>query len=379
LHNDSFFSSRQDAKAAKKTLVGFSPWRPLRLCASLARFPIFGFGLRETMNQRLVVTVVLVVGCLVCSLPLSAASAPSKVVFTFGGLNERSGVLFVAKDAGILQKHGLDAQVVHVRSGAVGLSALASGETQFHGGSATGASIGAMAGGLDLVFVAGLINKLDGTFVVVPNIKTPADLKGKRIGVQSIGGGAWMFAMLAFDHWGLNPERDNIQFRIIGDQSVMAQALAAGGIIDGAYLGYAFGAQLERQGFRVLGDLLKMGIPFQGLGIMARRSFVDRSPDVVERTLRAMVETIKFINNPENKAAVVRSLMRTLRLQKVEDAEAGYDMMRILYDRRIFPNLDGLRNVIRLLGRTSEPIRRLKAEDIIDDRIVRKLEKEGLF
>jgi hypothetical protein len=160
---------------------------------------------------------------------LFAAAAPAKVVFTFGGLNERSGVLFVAKDAGIFQKHGLDAQVVNVRSGPVGMAAIASGETQFHGGSATGASIGAMAGGLDLTFVAGLINKLDGTFVVSPNIKTPADLKGKRIGVQSIGGGAWMFTILAFDHWGLNPERDNIQFRVIGDQSVMAQALAAGG------------------------------------------------------------------------------------------------------------------------------------------------------
>src|SRR5262249_1413393 len=83
------------------------------------------------------------------------------------------------------------------------------------GWSETGDSIGAMAGGLDLIFVAGLINKLDGTFVVTPNIKTPADLKGKKIGVQSIGGGVWMFSMLAFDHWGLNPERDNIQFRII--------------------------------------------------------------------------------------------------------------------------------------------------------------------
>src|SRR5262245_561780 len=123
-----------------------------------------------------------------------AAAAPAKIVVTYGGLNERSGVLFVAKDAGIFQKHGLDAHVVNVRSGAVGLSALASGETQFHGGSATGASIGAMAGGLDLVFVAGLINKLDGTFVVAPNIKTPADLKGKKIGVQSIGGGGRRFA-----------------------------------------------------------------------------------------------------------------------------------------------------------------------------------------
>src|ERR687895_707250 len=180
---------------------------------------------------------------------LRGASAPHKAIFTFGGLNERSGVLFVARDAGIFQKHGLDATVVNVRNAQVGMSALASGETQFHVGSATGSSIGAMAGGVDLAFIAGLINKLDGTFVVSPKVRAPEDLKGKRIGVQSIGGGVWMFTMLAFEKWGLNPERDNIQFRIIGDQSVMAQALATGGIIDGAYLGYTFGAQLERQGF----------------------------------------------------------------------------------------------------------------------------------
>src|SRR3989338_1870195 len=139
---------------------------------------------------------------------LYAASAPYKVVFTLGGLSEGSGVLFVAKDAGIFQKHGLDAQIVNVRSGPIGMAAIASGETQFHVGSATGASIGAMAGGLDLVLIAGLINKLDGAFVVTPSIRTPSDLKGKRIGLQSIGGGIWMFTMLALEHWGLSPERD---------------------------------------------------------------------------------------------------------------------------------------------------------------------------
>jgi S-adenosylmethionine:diacylglycerol 3-amino-3-carboxypropyl transferase len=92
-----------------------------------------------------------------------------------------------------------------------------------------------------------------------------------------------------------------------------------------------------------------------------------------------MVETIRFINTPDNKPAVVRSLVRGLRLSKAEDAETGYEMMKILFDRRIYPNKDGLRNVIGLLGRTSEQIRRLKVEDIVDDRIARKLEKEGLF
>ena len=55
-----------------------------------------------------------------------------------------------------------------------------------------------------------------------------------------------------------------------------------------------------------------------------------------------MVETIKFINTAENKPVVIRSLMRTLRLSNVEDAEAGYDMMKVLYDRRIYANVDGL-------------------------------------
>jgi len=77
----------------------------------------------------------------------TAASAPHKAIFTFGGLNERSGVLFVGRDAGIFQKHGVDATIVNVRNAQVGMSALASGETQFHVGSATGTSIGAMAGG----------------------------------------------------------------------------------------------------------------------------------------------------------------------------------------------------------------------------------------
>jgi len=308
----------------------------------------------------------------------TAASAPHKAIFTFGGLNERSGVLFVGRDAGIFQKHGVDATIVNVRNAQVGMSALASGETQFHVGSATGTSIGAMAGGLDLAFIAGLINKLDGAFVVNPSIRSPAELKGKRIGVQSIGGGVWMFSMLAFEHWGLNPERDNIQFRIIGDQAVMAQALTQN-VIDGAYLGYTFGAQLERQGYRVLADLAKIGVPYQGLGVMARRSLVERSPELAERSLKAMVETIAYINNPNNKAAVMRSLAKDLRLSKVEDAQPGYEMMKTLYDRRIYPNVDGLRNVIRLLANSSEQIRKLKVEDIIDDRVVRKLEKEGLF
>jgi len=329
-------------------------------------------------NRLSIASTILLFAGIIWPVSLFAASAPYKAIFTFGGLNERSGVLFVGRDAGIFRKHGIDATVVNVRNAQVGMSALAGGETQFHVGSATGTSIGAMAGGLDLAFIAGLINKLDGTFVVNQSVRTPADLKGKRIGVQSMGGGVWMFSMLAFEHWGLSPERDHIQFRIIGDQSVMAQALTQN-IIDGAYLGYTFGAQMERQGYRVLADLAKLGIPYQGLGVMARRSLVDRSPDLAEKALRSMIESIAHINNPANKASVMRTLAKDLRLAKVEDAESGYEQMRSLYDKNIYHNIDGLKNVVRLLAGSSEQLRKLKVESLVDDRVVKKLEKEGAF
>src|SRR3990167_2275580 len=79
-----------------------------------------------------------------------AASAPPRIVFSFAGLNERTGILFVGKDRGFFQKHGLDGQEVFVRSGQLGVTALSAGESQFHVGSANGATIGAMGGGLDI-------------------------------------------------------------------------------------------------------------------------------------------------------------------------------------------------------------------------------------
>jgi ABC-type nitrate/sulfonate/bicarbonate transport system substrate-binding protein len=294
------------------------------------------------------------------------------------GFNERSGFIFVAKDMRFFEEQGLDAQIVQVRNAQVAVSAIAAGEAQFYTTSATGASLGAMAGGLDLVFIAGIINKLDGDFVVSPKINATVDLKGKLVGVQSIGGGVWTFTTLALDHWGLVPERDKIQFRILGDQSVMAQGLISG-TVDAVYLGYTFSKVVQRQGFHVLADLAKIDIPYQGVGVVARKSFLDQSPDIAERTLKAIAKAVAYFQDPANKQSAVGVLMKWLRLPRIEDAVAGYDAMRVLYSRRIFATVDGVRNTVRILSRVDPKFGKLKAEDLIDDRIVRKLERDGVF
>jgi ABC-type nitrate/sulfonate/bicarbonate transport system substrate-binding protein len=303
---------------------------------------------------------------------LAHAVAPQKIVFAFAGVNERYGCLFVAKDQHFFDEQGLDLQIVQMRSGPIAISAMAAGEAHFYTASATGATIGAMAGGFDLVFVSGLINKLEGEFVVAPKIKSPSGLKGKILGVQSIGGGIWMYTLLALDHWGLEPERDKIQLRVIGDQAVLVQALTTG-IIDGAFLGSTFGKMLERQGYR---SLPRTDVAYQSTGILARRSLLDKSPDLVEKTLRALAKAIAFIQDADNKPMALRSLAKWLRLTRQEDAEAGYETIKSVYERRLAPTKEGLRNALRILTRFDAKFGRLKTEDLIDDRIARKLEKE---
>ena len=309
---------------------------------------------------------------------VNAASAPNQILITFGSLSERETVLFVAQDYGIFSKHGLDVRPVHVRNGAVALSALASGEAQFYMGAATGSTLGAIANGMDAVFVTSLIHKLEGTFVVNPAIKTPADLKGKTIGVTSFGGGVWMRSMLAFEHWGLEPQRDKINLRVVGDESLLAQALP-NKVIDGAYFNYTYASVLERQGYRVLADLAKLNIPYQNTALLAQRKYLNSAPEITERLLRAMSDSVAFVLEPKNKERVLRSIAKGLRLPRAEDALGGYERLGNMYQRRIFPNVDGIRSTIRFLGATNDKIRALKAEELVDERFVKKLELEGRF
>src|SRR5688500_4529967 len=262
------------------------------------------------MRLRISFTIALVIG-------VSAVHAATQTVISYASFNERTaGILLVAEDQGFFRKQDLDARLVYVRAGNVALSALAAGESQFYFGSGTGVTLGAVAGGLDGVFVAGLVNRLTGTFVVHPQIKTPAELKGRNIGVQSIGGGIWMITMLVLDHWGIEPKRDGMNLRIVGDEAVLAQALATN-IIEGSYFGYTLGSILKRQGFNVLADLADLKIPYQSTGVFVRRSFLKSSPETIEKVLRAMTEATSYIERTQIMTSLLNSLCTVMRLPRI--------------------------------------------------------------
>src|ERR1051325_5709641 len=90
--------------------------------------------------------------------------------------------------------------------------------------------LSAAAGGADLRAIASFSNRLSYTLIARPDVKKPEDLRGKRFGVQAIGGSVWMGAVLGLEYLGLDAKRDGINILSIGDQTVLAQALEAGTI-----------------------------------------------------------------------------------------------------------------------------------------------------
>lgn len=294
-----------------------------------------------------------------------------------GAFNEKVEALWIGVEQGFFRKHGVQVEVINIRSGPQTMAALASGDIQM-AYTIPGAVLSAAAGGMDIAFFGGVVNRGDGDFVVASSIRRSEDLKGKRVGVQSIGGGVWSLTMLALEYFRLEPTRDKILIMIVGDQSVLTQALATGSI-DGAYLGYTFSTILKEKGFRVLLDIGQSPIPYQGLSLATGRSYLRQNPQVVDSVLRGVIESVAFIQNPANRATVLKSLAKNLRLKGTREAENGHGVLQWLYSFDIKPNLKGIENMQRLLSITNPRVKEVKAEDVVDNGAVERLEKSVFY
>jgi NitT/TauT family transport system substrate-binding protein len=169
-----------------------------------------------------------------------AAAASKQVVIAHAAMNARVAPLWVARDRGFFAKYGVTADTIFVRGAPTLVAAMQANEIDvgYTGGTAV---VGAVANGADLKVLAAFTNRVTYDLMVRPGIKTPEDLRGKKFGIQSIGGTVWMGAILALEHLKLDAERDKISILAVGDQNVLAQALETGTIDATVLDGYKAG------------------------------------------------------------------------------------------------------------------------------------------
>jgi NitT/TauT family transport system substrate-binding protein len=308
--------------------------------------------------------------------PLKAGGQPRpKIVIGYASMSSVATTLWVTQEKGFFAKNGLDVQSIFIPGSPTLIATLNTGEVHlgYTGGTAT---LGAAVGGLDLKIVASFGNFVQTDLVVRPDIKTPADLKGKRIGVTSIGGTGWMSAMLGLEQIGLNPERDKISIAAFGDQRVISQALESG-TIQGASISGIFSRKLKRAGFNFLGDLEK--IPLVGTSVVVKSEYLSSHQAVVRSALRALMEGHGFVLNPANKATVIEVVTKKLGISDPVAANDGYDDYVRRTDKKGFVVLDGLKNIQRFMKLRNPKIGDINLERMIDESILRELEKSGFL
>ena len=307
---------------------------------------------------------------------LDAASAPAKSVIAHAAVNARVLPLWVAREQGFFAKYGVPSETIFIRQAPTLVAALTSGDIQigYTGGTAV---LGAAASGSDLKILAAFTNRVTYDVVAKKGIKSPEDLRGKICGVQSIGGTVWMGAILALEHFGLDPVRDKISLIAAGDQSVLAQALVAG-TIDVTVLDGVMSRTLRENGYPVLAELSKVKIPISSVGIVAKASYIKSDPQTVENLMKALLESEAFIFGPSNKARAMAILKRYLRIND-QEAEEGYKDVINGLDRKPHASLDGLRNVQRLMKLRNPNVEKVKVEELVDDRIMKKLDQSGFI
>ena len=307
----------------------------------------------------------------------SGPASAAKMVLAHGALNARIAPLWIAHEQKFFAKYGVESTVILVRQIQIMVSGLGTGEIDIAMTSGS-TLLGASAGGLDAKMVAALNGRVTYDLVAAPGIKTLKDLRGKRFGIQAFGGGLWMGAMLGLESLGLEPQRDNINVLQVGDQSVIAQALEAGSI-DAAALDGVFSRRLKQKGFTILAEFSNANIPTIGLGLIARTHLIRERQEALEGVLKGLSESVAFILSQKSKPTVLKTIMQHLRISDPATAEEGYQDLVTGLDKKLLPSVEGLRNTQRLLKPRNPKLENLKVEELIDDRIVRRLEESGFI
>lgn len=311
-----------------------------------------------------------------CFLEAYGASAPAKLVIGYAATTARLMPLWIAQEQGFFAKNGIDSQPVMLRGGSTLVTGLAAGDVQI-GRTAGAAVLSAVAAGHELKMIATFSSRNSYDVVVRPNIKKIEDLRGKKFAINSVGGGTWMGVMLWLEHFGLDAQRDQIILQSIGDQGVQAQSLESG-VVDVAFVDGVYSKWLKQKGMTILAEYSELKQPLVSQSTVVPRTFLQQHTDIAENYLKSEIEGIAFAVAPKNKPTVIKTLMRRLRVEGTNAEDAYLDLLRGV-DRKPMASMEGMRNLQRLLKPRNPKIGELKIEDVVDNRIMRKLDEIGFI
>lgn len=311
----------------------------------------------------------------------SATATPkppaTKIKSSYGNVTPSNLAPFMAKELGLFEKYNLDVDLSLINGGNASSAALLGGNVQIANFGGTEA-MSAFAGGADVQVVALFVPVTPWQLLAKGDYKQPSDLKGKVLGVASIGGSAYIAAVNSLQAMGLDPQKD-VSIQAFGDTAKLTAAMLAGA----AYAGPGHPPDttaLLGAGFKVIYDLAAQKVPATDNGTIVMRSWAEKNKAALQAYVDAEIEAIAVAR--KDKAKTLPVLAKLLNLDPTKDATAlsqTYDFyLTSIMPAYPHPDVKAFQATRDALVATNPNVKGLDVTKVLDDSYVASAETRGV-
>jgi NitT/TauT family transport system substrate-binding protein len=301
------------------------------------------------------------------------AGAQERVKIAYSSADASNAVWFLALDSGLYRKHGLDVELVFIQSSTMSVSTVVSGDIDVANTSG-GAVASAVAGGANLVMTACYINTLPYELVVQESVKSVEDLRGKSVGISRVGSASDVAARVLIKGLGLEPVKD-VPILQVGGPTERAAAFRTGRIVGfPSPPGTIHLAKGMPHRVMISTAEFKKRFDFPYICSTTTKGYLATKRDTIRRLTMALIEATHFLKT--RKEETKKYIAKYTRQNNPQYLEDSYQANVKLHDRVPLVTREGMDVQIKeALSR--KPGMTLKVDDIVDDSIVRELEKSG--
>ena len=278
---------------------------------------------------------------------------------------------WIAKDAGIFEKNGLDVQLVFFTGGTTAVMALVSADTPI-AQLAGAAVINSVMAGSDAALVVGGVTSLNYYLLGRPEIKTAEQLRGGSVAISRFGSSSDFIARYALQKVGLTPGKD-VTIVQIGSTTARVDA-ALTGRVQATVVNPPASIIAQKRGMTVLADLPKLGLVYQHTSVATTRKYIREHPEIVRRYVKSQVDAVHRIYTDKEASlrALARFIGRTVERDVLEKTWENLLSESVL-PRKQYPSLEGIKTILatELKGKPGKP------EDFVDSSFIRELDQSG--
>ena len=310
-----------------------------------------------------------------CLLFLPTLASGERIRVSYSNLSGSTAPIWITKDVGLFEKHGLDVELTFIEGGAKTMAVLVAGETSIAqlGGSHV---VSSHLAGSGVVILAGVVNLLEYKVMVSKEITRPEQLKGKKAAVATIGGTGYLAMQYALEKWGMAPDRDVAMLQI-GSEPTRLQALMAGSV-QAATLSLPATLRAQKAGFTTLMDLSAEAIEYQHLTLAATKAFLQSHPETIKKFLRAYVEGIAFYKTRKEES--LKILAKYFKSEERDELEAVYNEYALkIVHKKPYPTLKGLQFVMNELVLKNPKVTNARPEQFLELSFLKELDESGFI